>query len=57
MFRVSGFLGAPVVPLFLSYLGVSLLKLNIRKKDTLTVMGLLGNLGLDIRFPDLGLKD
>ena len=37
-------LGTPVVPFFPFYLGVSLLKLNSRKKGTLIIMGLLGNL-------------
>ena len=38
-------LGTPVVPFYTFYFGVSLLKLNSRKKGTLIVMGLLGNLG------------
>ena len=37
-------LGTPVVPCLPFYLGVSLLKLNIWKKGTLIVKGLLGNL-------------
>ena len=37
-------LGTPVVPFFPFYFGVSLLKLNSRKKGTLIIMRLLGNL-------------
>ena len=37
-------LGTPVVPFSPFYLGVSLLKLNSRKKGTLIIMRLLGNL-------------
>ena len=37
-------LGTPVVPFCPFYLGVSLLKLNSRKKGTLIIKGLLGNL-------------
>ena len=37
-------LGSPVVPFFLLDFGVALLKLNIRKKATPIVTGLLGNL-------------
>ena len=37
-------LGTPVVPFCPVYLGVSLLKLNSRKKGTLVIKGLLGNL-------------
>ena len=37
-------LGTTVVPFFPFCLGVSLLKLNSRKKDTLSIKGLLGNL-------------
>ena len=40
-------LGSPVVPFFRFYVGVSLLKLNIRKKGTLIIRGLLGNLAGD----------
>ena len=40
------FLGTPVVHFFRFYFGVSLLKLNMRKKGTLIIKGLLGNLGL-----------
>ena len=39
-------LGTPVEPFFPFYLGVSLLKLNSRKKGTLFMKGLLGNLVL-----------
>ena len=38
-------LGTPVVPFYPSYFGVSLLKLNIRKRGSPIIMGLLGNLG------------
>ena len=41
----KGGLGTPEVPFFPFQFGVSLLKLNIRKKGTLIIMGLLGNLG------------
>ena len=37
-------LGTPVVPFFLFYSRVSSLKLNMRKKGTLIIKGLLGNL-------------
>ena len=36
------FLGSPVVHFFPFYIGVSLLKLNSRKKGTLMINGLLG---------------
>ena len=51
------FLGSPVVPMFPFLFGVSLLKLNIRKKGTLIIKGLLGNLVLGwskINVPDRG---
>ena len=38
-------LGTSVVPFCPFYLGVSLLKLNSRKKGTLVIKGLLGNPG------------
>ena len=38
-------LGTPVVPFYPFYFGVSLLKLNSRKKGILIIGGLLGNLG------------
>ena len=38
-------LGTPAVPFCPFYLGVSLLKLNSRKKGTLFIKGLLGNPG------------
>ena len=38
------FLDTPVVPFYPFYLGVSLLKQNSRKKGTLIIQGLLGNL-------------
>ena len=37
-------LSTPVVPFFPVYFGVSLLELNIRKKGTLIIKGLLENL-------------
>ena len=37
-------LGSPVVPFCPFYLGVSFLEPNIRKKGTLIIKGLLGNL-------------
>ena len=40
------FLGSPVVPFCPFCLGVSLLKPNMRKKGTLIIKGLLGNLVL-----------
>ena len=40
-------LGNPVVPFYPFYLGVSLLKLNSRKKGTLIIKGLLGNLEMN----------
>ena len=40
------YLGSPVVPFCPFCLGVSLLKPNIRKKGTLIIKGLLGNLVL-----------
>ena len=42
----SGFLGTPVVPFGPFYSGVSIFKLNIRKKGTLIIQESLGNLGL-----------
>ena len=44
-FRDLGNLGTPVVPFSPFYLRVSALKLNIWKKGTLLIKGLLGNLG------------
>ena len=41
-------LGTPVVPFCPFYIGVSLLKLNSRKKGALITQGLLGNLGVVI---------
>ena len=43
-------LGTPLVPFFPFYSGVSLLKLNSRKKGTLIIMGLRGNLVLLLPF-------
>ena len=43
-------LGTPVVPFFLFYLGVSLLKLNSSKKGALIINVLLDNLGLLSKF-------
>ncbi|CAE7793603.1 unnamed protein product [Symbiodinium sp. KB8] len=43
-----GRLGFPVVPFCPFYLGVSLLKPNIRKKGTLIIKGLLGNLDVEL---------
>ena len=40
-------LGTPVVPFCPFYFGVSLLKLNSRKKGTLIINGLLGNLVIE----------
>ena len=46
----------PSGTLFLFYFGVSLLKLNIRKKGTLIIQGLLGNLAfIASLFGGLGL--
>ena len=45
IYNVIQMLGTPVVPFRPFYLGVSLLKLNSRKKGTLIINGLLGNLG------------
>ena len=62
-FRSLNHLGTPVVPFFPFYLGVSLLKLNSRKKDALIIKGLLGNLVIitpcycsfqSLRWSDLG---
>ena len=39
------YLGTPEVPFCPFYFGVSFLKLNSRKKGTLIINGLLGNLG------------
>ena len=36
------YLGTPVVPLFPEYFGVSLFKLNMRKKCTLLISGVIG---------------
>ena len=44
IYRAYG-LGIPVVRLFLLYLGVSGIKLNIRKKGTLVIQGLYGVTG------------
>ena len=41
-------LGTPVVGFYPFYFGVSLLKLNSRKKGTLVIMGLLGNLEVGV---------
>ena len=40
----SLFLGSPVVPFYFFFGGVPLLKPNSRKKGTLIIKGLLGNL-------------
>ena len=42
------FLGTPVVPFYPFYFGLSLFKQNSRKKGTLIIKGLLGNLGLGL---------
>ena len=42
-------LGTPVVPFCPFYFGVSFLKLNSRKKGTLIINGLLGNLDQDLQ--------
>ena len=42
--RCPGRLGTPVVPFVPFYMGVSLVKLNTRKKGILIIKGLLGNL-------------
>ena len=43
--RVNGVLGSPVVPFYPFLWGGPLLKPNSRKKGTLIIKGLLGNLG------------
>ena len=46
-------LGTPVVHFFLFYFGVYFLKLNVRKRGTLMIKGLLGNLdSATLGFPD-----
>ena len=44
--KMHGYLGTPVVSFFPFYFGVSFSKCNGRKKGTLTINGLLGNLGI-----------
>ena len=47
----SYFLGTPVVPGVPFYFGVSLVKLDIRKKGTFVSKRLLGNLALHLNEP------
>ena len=44
----DSYLGTPVVPFYPFDFGVSLLQLNIKKQGTLIIMGLLGNLAIEI---------